>query len=428
MMQPMVPQIVRAGLLALALLVGACQALPYANDDRLPIVVPVPDRSPERMALNAAVWDAAIPLVARQFYLKDYGGIDWPTEASARRDAAVAQPTEVEFYAALNETLALLGDNHTFARSPAINLRRAQDRLGQGLSFGMAVTQAEGKLIVSDVDADSPAGVAGVKPGWILVSVDGQPVDLRQTYSGQPRLIRFLDNDDQPREVELTAVVRPRVPVTVRRTADGVLILWLAAFDREARERFLDTFAKELADPPRGVVVDLRDNPGGDIHEVGRVLSPFLPDRTLYAVVEARSLVGHNRSTRRRDLSYDGPLAVLTSRASASGSEMFAAAIREAGRGLIVGKRTAGAVVGSRHHALPDGGRLSIGFTGVRTGAGVVLEKVGVTPDVVTAPLPIEMLLAEIRAGGDATLEAAIAALGEDMPPVQATTTASPTV
>lgn len=424
-MQPLVSRMLKASLLAFALLVGACQSLPYANDERLPRVVQVPDGSSERMALNAAVWDAAIPLVARRFYVKDYGGIDWPAEASARRDSAVAQPTEVEFYAALNETLALLGDSHTFARLPTTNLRRAQDRLGQGLSFGMAVTQTEDKLIVSEVHADGPADLAGIKPGWLLVSVDGQPVDLRQTYSGQPRLMRFLDNEDQPREAYLIAVVRPRVPVRARRTADGVLVLWLAAFDRQASELFLERLARELIDPPRGVVVDLRDNFGGDVHEVGRVLSPFLPDRTVYAVVEARSLAGHNRSTRRRDLSYEGPLAVLTSRASSSGSEMFAAAIQEAERGLIVGKQTAGAVVGSRHHDLPDGGRLSIGLTGVRTGGGVMLEKVGVTPDIVTTPLPIEMLLAEIRAGGDATLEAAIAALLADMPTVQAAEAAS---
>lgn len=428
MMQPLVSRMFKAGLVAFALLVAGCQSLPYSNDERLPKVVQVVDGSAERAALNAAVWDAAIPLVARRFYVKDYGGIDWPSQAGELRDAAVAEPTEVEFYAALNATLALLDDNHTFARSPAVNLRRTRERLGQGLSFGINLVMAESMTIVSDVDADSPADIAGVKPGWQLVSVDGQPFDRRQNYSGQPRLIRFLDNDDQPRDVELTAVARSRVPVRVRRTADGVLVLWLAAFDREAREQFLDSLEQELADPPRGLVVDLRQNPGGDVHEVGRILSPFLPDGTVYAVVEFRSLTGHNRSTRRRNLSYDGPLAVLTSRASASGSEIFAAAIQEAGRGMIVGKRTAGALVGSRPYHLPDGGRLSIGLTGVRRGGGVVLEKVGVTPDVITTPLPTDRLLAEVRAGGDATLEAAIAALLADVPPVQAAATASPSL
>ena len=53
-----------------------------------------------------------------RFYKRDFGGVDWPAESAARRDAAIARPTEREFYIALNETLDLLGDRHTNAVTP----------------------------------------------------------------------------------------------------------------------------------------------------------------------------------------------------------------------------------------------------------------------------------------------------------------------
>lgn len=406
MVHLLVQRLIATGLLASALLVGACQSLPYADDDRLPVVVAVADGSIERAALNQRVWDAAIPLVARRFYVKDYGGTDWPSEAAARRNGAVDQPDEVTFYGVLNETLALLDDRHTRATRPAINLRRAESRLGQGMNFGFSIAEAEGRSVVVEVIDGGPAAAAGVKVGWLIDTVDGQPFDLQRSLAGQPRLFRFLDAVDQAYDVEMTAAIMPRVLGTASRTPENVLVLWLSAFDQLSGDWFLDRLRTELADPPRGIVVDLRGNPGGNSGDIGRLLSPFLADGTIYAEVEARSLLGQKRSTRRRDLSFDGPMAVLTSARSASAAELFAAAIQEAGRGAIVGGRTAGAVVGATHHDLTDGGRLSVGFTAVRTGGGVLLEKVGVTPDI-----PTKGSLVDLRAGRDPTLIAAIEAL-----------------
>lgn len=81
----------------------------------MPTPVEVVDASLERAALNAEVYDSAVRWVGLRFYRRDFGGMDWPAEAAARRDAAVNQPTESDFYEALNGTLALLGDSHTHA-------------------------------------------------------------------------------------------------------------------------------------------------------------------------------------------------------------------------------------------------------------------------------------------------------------------------
>ena len=102
----------RAFGLALVAVLGlsACQTLPYANDRTVPPVVEVADASPEREALNARTYDAAVRWVSRRFYKRDFGGVDWTGETASRRAEAVAQPDEASFYRALNATLDLLDD------------------------------------------------------------------------------------------------------------------------------------------------------------------------------------------------------------------------------------------------------------------------------------------------------------------------------
>lgn len=80
---------------AAAVLLAGCQSfLPYANDARVPTPVVVADGSAERAALNSRVYDSAVNWVGQRFYKRDFGGVDWRAETAARREAAVAQPTE----------------------------------------------------------------------------------------------------------------------------------------------------------------------------------------------------------------------------------------------------------------------------------------------------------------------------------------------
>ena len=140
--------------------------------------------------------------------------------------------------------------------------------------------------------------------------------------------------------------------------------------------------------------------------EVGRLLSPFFAERRQFGTTEFRIFPDRHHWTRSGDLTFNGPVAVLTSPGSASGAEVYAAAIQEARRGLIVGRPTAGAVVGSLAYALPDGGRLSVGMVSFKTGGGALLEHLGVTPDI-----PARAAVADLRAGRDTALEVAVSAL-----------------
>lgn len=403
----------RCAIVAVAVAVSVgCQSLPHSKPDRLPTVVSVVDGSADRAALNARVYDAVIDKVTANFYRADYGGIDWGGEAASRRATAVAQPDEARFYRALNETLALLGDGHTSALPPAANLRRIAARVQATPSFGFWLTRLDETWIVTRVLESGPAALAGVEVGWRVDAVDGQPFNPGTLGVLETTRIRFSDAADGVHEVTLTPTLLSRELGRVRRRPDGVLVITFREFDRATRDWLGQMLMTELVDPPRAVVIDLRDNIGGVDREVSLMLSPFFGERRMIGIKDFRWLPDRHLWTRRQALRFDGPLAVLTSPASASGAEIFAAAIQETGRGPVVGRTTAGAVVGSLTYDLPDGGKLSVGVVGYRTGAGNILEQVGVVPDIrVTASL------ADLRAGRDPALEAAVRAILPDVSP-----------
>ena len=400
---------------ALLLTLGACQSLPAAREDRLPVTVALADGSAERQAMNARVWDAATGFVERNFYQRDFVRTGWPDQVAAARAEAIAQPDEAGFYRALNAVLGQLDDRHTAATPPALNLRAQERRLQATPRFGLAFAAAPGgegeAVYVTRVVSGSAAADAGVQPGWRLVSVDEAPYRPASTYAAGPHRWAFVDAAGADRIVEMTARPTPRELAAIDRRPDEVLVVRFDEFDADTRRFVLARLKTELARPPRALVIDLRSNRGGLDSEVGRLLSPFFAERRLFAIEDIARFPDRRLRTRPGEVRYDGPLAVLTSGASASGAEVFAAAIQEARRGPVVGALTRGAVVGSHMYDLPDGGRLSVGVVAFRTGSGALLEHVGVTPD-----LPVPVTVEDLSAGRDGPLEAAVAALTAPIP------------
>lgn len=395
--------------LAVVFLSG-CETIPYVTErTAVPVPVVVPDASPERLALNTRVYDSSVRWVTRRFYKRDFGGIDWPAEAASRRDAAIGQPTEEDFYRALNETLDLLGDSHTSALSPMRNRELEQARLAPSLTFDFLMARIEKQLIVTYVLPGGKAEAAGLQLGWRVESVNGQLAgdgrNVDRQEDGQYEMV-FTDADEQSHTVIIQEAEIPfQVGVSTMRE-DGILVLSFDYFGRATQDWFEAEMRKAVADPPKGIIVDLRDNRGGLISAVGRTLSPFFTERQPYAYIEYGYLPRFPERTRRWENTYDGPVAVVVHEPSASGAEVFAATMQETGRGVVVGEKTRGSVIASRQIDLPDGGELSIGIRGFRSGQGRVLEGSGVTPDI-----PVTVTAAALRTGRDPMIDAAAARL-----------------
>jgi carboxyl-terminal processing protease len=390
---------------------AACQTLPYAEEGVLPPAVVVADGSAERTALNARVYDAATGWIEEHYYDPAFNGHDWPAMRANARAATVAAPTEVDFYARLSAVVDGLGDRHTAVTSPTNRAREEAARIGQSTAgYGMSVNRRGDRFFVTRVRPDGPAAEAGVRIGWRLASINGS--DAFRAYvpeEGRTDVFVFQDEAGEDQTLSITArIMEPRERQAAERRDDGVLVLRFDGFDRLSWAWLNDRMAEVHADPPRAIILDLRDNPGGLAAVLGDVTAHFWPGRTDFMLMKGR-FINNMLNSAPADQVWDGPLAVLVGPGSGSASELFAALMQETGRGPVVGQTSAGSVIASRPINLPDGGELALSLRAVLTGQDRrLLEGVGVTPDIVVEPT-----LEDQRAGRDPALGAAVAALLE---------------
>jgi carboxyl-terminal processing protease len=406
-----------AGVLLMATVIGlagACHPLPYENPDSLPTVVSPPDGSPERLAMNARVYDAVVRTVELTFYDETFNGVDFRAEAAVRRANAVAQPDEAGFYEALNGTLNLLEDGHTRAVRPTDNLLNKRWRLQTAPTFGFAANVArskatgEEKTFVSRVREGGAAHDAGVRPGWRILSVDGRSWEAREgrgDQDGKAYEFRFDDAAGRVHTRTLEARLMPRELGTATRTADGVLVLRFMSFDEPTADWLEARLAEAQTDRPRAVVLDIRGNGGGETGAGARIIGSFFSEPVVIGYV--RTILGnHPDKARPGRVIWDGPLTIVQSSLSASMSEVLSATIQEQRRGRVVGQTSGGRVVDAVAFALPDGGQLLVGESEFRTARGVILEGRGVAPDIDVVPT-----YDDLRHGRDPMLDAAVRAV-----------------
>jgi carboxyl-terminal processing protease len=334
--------------------------------------------------------------------------------------------------------VAELRDAHTRVLTPD----QAKDRRATtSTTAGAVLFEVEGRPVLFDVIEGSPAAEAGLRRGMRVLEVNGAPVaealrrsrqevgrsssdraELLLAYrnlvsgrAGEPLRLRVSGADGVPRDVELSRRALPAAPrFEARLLASGHLYVRFSHFRRPVARRF----AAALAEHPnaRGVVLDLRSNPGGDGKEGARLIAPLLDRPTLVARLATRTgkppsaLLGLVKLPLRltagregRQL-FSGPVAILVNEGTASTSEVIAASLQERGRAKIVGTRSCGCALGVlRYRPLKNGGALAISEVGLLSGLGRRIEGEGVAPDVAVQPR-----LADFSEGRDRGVEEAV--------------------
>ncbi len=368
--------------------------------------VPVEQRA--RAEGNVRVFDRVWGLVADWHYDPKLQGVDWPAAGLKYGAAAAAAADDQALYASLGAMVGLLKDSHTHALSPTqTKERRTQTRA----RTGFYMTRVEGRWIVSELVAGSPAELAGVKTGWVVVARNGTAFGERseaRPKEGEVAQWEFLDDRNQPVALAIAAQslsTKPRQDVRV--LAGGVVYLRFDAFDMADRRWLSDQLKTNRAAP--GVVIDLRRNPGGGTISLGITIGEFF-DRAVDCgtFITRGGYRGGKSSWQIGSARYGGSVVVLVDGATGSAAEIFAAVLQEHGRAAIVGRKTAGAVLASWYHGLPDGGELQLSRQDYVTPQGRRLEKEGVEPDV-----KVVRTVADVRAGRDVDLEAALRVLAK---------------
>jgi carboxyl-terminal processing protease len=430
-----------------------------------PLVLPAAERHVEpahphsaRSALRRSIFEAAWTTVRDKHYDKTLGGVDWDKVRAKYEPLAVGAPDEPTFYRFVNEMLGTLGQSHLEVSGPGAEpiavaeepppppARPAGDpgqpvvASGDTGDPGLVVRVIEGKPTIASIRPGSSAARAGLRPGLVMTHVGGHPLGalppsprplrpveerFRLRLQAARRLsgpvgtqvtVRYLDTGDRPVEVLLArdppagravqiGLLPPLYPeVKVSHAGD----IGIVAFNFFLLEPVLGQVQKAIdglrAQGARALILDLRGNPGG----VGAMAIPIaarLVARPLVlGTIQFRDYA--NTLTASPSLGvtpFTGRVVLLTDEGTASTSEILAAGLQEAGRALVVGDTTLGAVLPSAIAELPGGAVIQYVVADFRTPKGVLIEGRGVQPD-----RRVVETRAAIAAGRDAVLDAAL--------------------
>lgn len=374
----------------------------------------------ERLAVFDEVWET----VRARYYDPTMRGLDWAGVRAELRPLAARADGQTQLYAVLRRMLARLADPHTRVFAPD---ERSDWRAQRFVSVGLGVRELDGEFLVTSVVRGSEAESAGVRAGDRVVSVDGEEAarlvarrleesgSLSNNAAARRRLAArlfegprdkaleavFASIDGREKRVSLRRFISVRTPVLhVRRAGGGVRVVEFNVFTPEIAAQLVRAMKEELRGA-RAIVIDLRENGGGEAEALTDIASIFLPPGTkLGRFTDREGRVQSEPQTRAAMLSaadsienFRGPLVVLTGARTASASEVFTAALKERGRATLIGETTCGCVLGiRRRHTLPDGGTLDISEADFQTANGTRLEGQGITPDRQTAPTRRDLL------------------------------------
>jgi carboxyl-terminal processing protease len=309
---------------------------------------------------------------------------------------------EVE-YSLVNGMLSTL-DPHTVLLPPAAARDMEVDNQGEFGGLGIEISMVDGELTVKVPIEDTPAFRAGLKPDDRIVRIEGEStinIDLEEAVSklrglvGDPVTIFVMRKGwSAPRTF---TIVREKIRINALEgeMLDGdVGYIRIKSFNARAAEDLasnLAQFHRESHGEMRGLVLDLRMNPGGFLNQAIDIADRFLAEGVIVSTEEGASGERAEQRARRSGTEREYPIAVLVNASSASASEIVAGAIRNQGRGVVIGERTFGK--GSIQHLYPhqnDESRLKLTVGRYLTPGDKSIQSVGVTPDIRLVPSLVE--------------------------------------
>jgi carboxyl-terminal processing protease len=298
---------------------------------------------------------------------------------------------------ALNGMLTGLDPHSSYMTPKAFQDMQAETR-GRFGGLGMEVTEENGVVkVVSPID-DTPASRAGIKPGDLIVLLDGRSVqglsltEAVDAMRGAPgttiKLTIKRAGIDKPVEITLTREII-HTQVVRQRLIDGIGYIRLTSFDEQATTALaqaIKTLQRQSGGGLRGLILDLRNNPGGLLDQAVAVTNEFLEQGEIVSTRGRHADDGQSWHARpNRDIAGGLPLVVLINSGSASASEIVAGALQDDHRAILLGTRSFGK--GSVQTVIPLEGDGAVRLTTARyyTPSGRSIQGVGIVPDVEVA-------------------------------------------
>ena len=286
--------------------------------------------------------------------------------------------------------LAALGDRNTYYISPEVGLDQYNSEVtGEygGIGILVAFDQEEELVSLVNVFPDTPAARCGMQQGDLIIAVNGEDVHgmamdavVSKTRGsiGEPVQITVKRGEEQI-DFEMKREKINSVSVTGKVMDDNIGYVSINSFDMDTDEELRTTI--EGLGSVDGLVIDLRNNPGGIMQVAVNAIDLFLdPGSTIVTAKYKHDNVQEFKDENEKVFSM--PITVLVNENSASASEIFAAAIQDNGRGKIVGVNSYGKGTIQRTFKLPNNSGANITIGRFYSPNGNEINKVGVKPDV----------------------------------------------
>jgi carboxyl-terminal processing protease len=272
---------------------------------------------------------------------------------------------------------------------------------GEFGGVGIEVELRDGKLVVIAPLQGSPAHKAGMRSGDRISAIDGRPTanmginDAIHRMRGKPgtRVRLTVERNEWPkaRELELTRDVIRTVAVTSRMLEPGYGYIAIKQFNEKVTrqmEEQLTGLEKQAGGKLRGLILDLRNNPGGLFDQSVRVADAFLESGTIVKTMGRHGKVVDEERARPRGTHSGFPMIVLVNGGSASASEIVAGALQDHGRAVIMGTQTFGKGSVQTLIEFPqDGSALKLTIARYYTPKGRSIQERGIRPDIVVEPM-----------------------------------------
>lgn len=397
---------------------------------------------------SLATFDEAWSIINTTYYDPAFRGVDWQGVKDELRPAAASARTPGELRAVIGRMLDRLGESH-FAVLPQFADLSDAGNVDRSGSPGFDVRPHDRALLITRIDAGTPAYRAGLRAGDLVTAVDGVPVaalaaklpdaleprvralevwrvgmmrlrgavgsraEVTVRSPGRPPRSAAFDRVDEPGQAVNLGNLPPlmlRVDAEAAETPSGSAAgvigfnVWMAAADAPfaaAVDRFRGA---------RGIVIDLRGNPGGLAGMIMGISGHFFAERTALGTMKMRkselTFFANPRASRPDGTAvapFTGPVAILVDGLTGSASECFAGGMQAVGRARVFGETTMGQALPASFTKLPNGDTLLHAIADFVTADGTRLEGRGVVPD---QAVPLDP--AALAAGRDPVLAAAL--------------------
>jgi len=298
-------------------------------------------------------------------------------------------------YGSLQGMLSSL-DPHSQFLTPDDYKELKTETQGKFGGLGIEISVRDGLLTVITPIEDTPAWKAGIMAGDRIVKIEDELTrdlslsDAVKKLRGKPGTdihITVLREDEF--KIQDFTITREIIHIqdvkNVQILEDKIGYIRLTEFREDSFKEFDKALKKLKADGAEGLIIDLRNNPGGLLNVAINITEEFLPAGEIIVTTKGRrpsqETVAKSSNTDPTFTSW--PMAVLINQGSASGSEIFAGAIKDNKRGVIIGEKSFGKGSVQSVIPLPDGSGIRLTTSKYFTPSGVSIHGVGIEPDIV---------------------------------------------